>query len=228
MPVAVWSVGAEYTFQQHRNVFPQGQAQRTSHQVRALIRGASFREAVRAPIRHGVSTRCGRVAVGTPTAARAASVSDPAEKVHIRKIEDEEVHRRQVGEMLAALAQRRIPPGNGSLEIETIAILCRSGLVPGMYGRGGSRVQREGVRGRGRSRRRLAIPNSSRLRDGEVGTTRPTSARRSKATGCATDPGVAGIPPRVRSGVSPCGIRASDPSFISPAVLYRLENVQRA
>ena len=38
LPVAkAWAVGAEYTFHQHRNVFPQGQAQRTSHQIRALL-----------------------------------------------------------------------------------------------------------------------------------------------------------------------------------------------
>jgi hypothetical protein len=43
LPVAkAWAIGAEYTFHQHRNVFPQGQEQRTSHQVRALLSWCVF------------------------------------------------------------------------------------------------------------------------------------------------------------------------------------------
>ena len=43
VPVAkAWAVGAEYTFHQHRNVFPQGEAQRTTQQVRALVSWTVF------------------------------------------------------------------------------------------------------------------------------------------------------------------------------------------
>jgi hypothetical protein len=37
-----WAVGAEYTFQRHRNVFPQGEQQRKSQQVRALVSWTAF------------------------------------------------------------------------------------------------------------------------------------------------------------------------------------------
>ena len=82
----------------------------------------------------------GELAAGNAYRGHAASVSDPREKAEIRKIEDEEwVHRRQVGEMLAALGEapdaaweRRL------LRIgKAIAFLCRIGgwYVP-MYGAG--------------------------------------------------------------------------------------------
>ena len=37
-----WAVGAEYTFQEHRNHFPQGDQRRTSQQVRALVSWTAF------------------------------------------------------------------------------------------------------------------------------------------------------------------------------------------
>ena len=82
----------------------------------------------------------GELAAGHAYRGHAASVSDPVEKAHIRKIEDEEwVHRRQVGEMLAALGAAPVPARERKLERigKTIAFLCRIGgwYVP-MYGAG--------------------------------------------------------------------------------------------
>ncbi|MCM3877654.1 MAG: demethoxyubiquinone hydroxylase family protein [Thermoanaerobaculia bacterium] len=82
----------------------------------------------------------GELAAGHAYRGHAASVSDPEEKARIRKIEDEEwVHRKQVGEMLAAMGEAPDPVLERKfLWIgKTIAILCRVGgwYVP-MYGAG--------------------------------------------------------------------------------------------
>ena len=56
----------------------------------------------------------GELAAGHAYRGHAASVSDPAEKARIRQIEDEEwVHRRQVGEMLASLGEGPEPAQDG-------------------------------------------------------------------------------------------------------------------
>jgi hypothetical protein len=82
----------------------------------------------------------GELAAGHAYRGHAASVSDPEEKARILKIEDEEwVHRRQVGEILAALGEAPDPARERKfLRIgRTIAVLCRIGgwYVP-MYGAG--------------------------------------------------------------------------------------------
>ena len=82
----------------------------------------------------------GELAAGHAYRGHAASVSDPAEKVRIRQIEDEEwVHRQQVGEMLAALGAAPESAQERKLYFigKTIAVLCRIGgwYVP-MYGAG--------------------------------------------------------------------------------------------
>ena len=82
----------------------------------------------------------GELAAGHAYRGHAASVSDPAEKARIRQIEEEEwVHRRQVGEMLASLGEGPEPAQERKLLIigKTIALLCRIGgwYVP-MYGAG--------------------------------------------------------------------------------------------
>jgi rubrerythrin len=98
---------------------------------------SSSREAL---VRLLQSAYSGELAAGHAYRGHAASVSDPDEKAHIRKIEDEEwVHRRQVGEMLAALGEAPDPAREGKLLRigKTIALLCRIGgwYVP-MYGAG--------------------------------------------------------------------------------------------
>ncbi len=82
----------------------------------------------------------GELAAGHAYRGHAASVSDPGERAQIRKIEDEEwVHRRQVGEMLAALGAAPDPTRERKLLRigKTIGLLCRIGgwYVP-MYGAG--------------------------------------------------------------------------------------------
>lgn len=82
----------------------------------------------------------GELAAGLAYRGHAASVSDPAEKARIRQIEDEEwVHRRQVGEMIACLGEAPEPSQERKLLFigQTIAFLCRIGgwYVP-MYGAG--------------------------------------------------------------------------------------------
>lgn len=82
----------------------------------------------------------GELAAGHAYRGHAASVSDPEERARIRRIEDEEwVHRRQVGEMLAALGEAPEPARERKLLLigKTIAFLCRIGgwYVP-MYGAG--------------------------------------------------------------------------------------------
>jgi rubrerythrin len=82
----------------------------------------------------------GELAAGHAYRGHAASVSDPAEKARIRQIEDEEwVHRRQVGEMIACLGEApELAQERKLLFIgQTIAFLCRIGgwYVP-MYGAG--------------------------------------------------------------------------------------------
>jgi len=80
-----------------------------------------------AVLRHA---HAGELAAGNAYRGHAASVSDPGEKSQIRKIEDEEwVHRRQVGEMLAALGSAPDPVRERKLLRigKTIAFLCRIG-----------------------------------------------------------------------------------------------------
>jgi rubrerythrin len=82
----------------------------------------------------------GELAAGHAYRGHAASVSDPEEKARIRAIEDEEwVHRKNVGKMLAALGAGPDPARERKLHAigRTIAFLCRIGgwYVP-MYGAG--------------------------------------------------------------------------------------------
>ena len=98
---------------------------------------SSSREAL---VRLLQSAYSGELAAGHAYRGHAASVSDPEEEKQIRKIEDEEwVHRRQVGEMLAALGSGPDPARERKLLRigKTIALLCRIGgwYVP-MYGAG--------------------------------------------------------------------------------------------
>jgi len=98
---------------------------------------SSSREAL---VRLLQSAYSGELAAGHAYRGHAASVSDPEEEKQIRKIEDEEwVHRRQVGEMLAALGSAPDPARERKLLRigKTIAFLCRIGgwYVP-MYGAG--------------------------------------------------------------------------------------------
>jgi hypothetical protein len=86
------------------------------------------------------SAYSGELAAGHAYHGHAASVSSPDEKARIRQIEDEEwVHRKQVGEMLATLGVAPDPVRERKLLRigTTIAFLCRIGgwYVP-MYGAG--------------------------------------------------------------------------------------------
>lgn len=90
----------------------------------------------------------GELAAGHAYRGHAASVSSPDEKARIRQIEEEEwVHRRQVGEMLAALGAGPDERRERKLLVigRTIALLCRIGgwYVP-MYGAG--RLESHNVR----------------------------------------------------------------------------------
>ena len=102
-----------------------------------MMPGESARARLVSILQHA---HAGELAAGHAYRGHAASVSDPEEKAQIRKIEDEEwVHRRQVGEMLAALGAAPDPARERKLLIigSTIAVLCRIGgwYVP-MYGAG--------------------------------------------------------------------------------------------
>ena len=134
----------------------------------------------------------GELAAGHAYRGHAASVSDPEEKAQIRRIEEEEwVHRRQVGEMLAVLGAAPDSARERKLERigRTIAFLCRIGgwYVP-MYGAG--RLESHNVKEYEDAADLAppAIPSSSRASSRwprSSGITRRTSARRWRATGFA-------------------------------------------